>query len=154
VIKKIFKLTEKLFDQTCKLNPHYSYTLSISALIFSLIVVIPYCSGTTVCPQKGTVPGEGKESVKKRFDRSMPRRQSGAVEEGITTARWGCGQCHAHTILLPGKRPGIHCEGNWIGLQGFKEGYGRNKISCWHRTPDLLAGSKSLYRQFYRKVRV
>jgi hypothetical protein len=61
--------------------------------------------------------------------------------------RWGCGQCHALSALLPGNRPGTYSTGSWVGPRSGLDGCGEEKI-CWHhrlQTPNCPVCSKSLY---------
>ena len=32
------------------------------------------------------------------------------------------GQCHSQAALPPGKRPGTHCTGGWVGLRAGLDG--------------------------------
>ena len=37
------------------------------------------------------------------------------------------GQRYAPTALPPGKRPGIHCIGDWVGPRAGLDGYGKSR---------------------------
>jgi hypothetical protein len=37
------------------------------------------------------------------------------------------GQHHALAALHPGKRPGTHCTGGWVGLTAGVDGYGKSR---------------------------
>jgi len=41
-------------------------------------------------------------------------------------------QCHVPAALTPGKRPGKHCIGGWVGLRTGLDGCGKNHP---HRDP-------------------
>jgi hypothetical protein len=58
------------------------------------------------------------------------------------------GQLHAPAALPPGKRPGTHCIGGWVGPRSGLDGC---KKSCSYRDsiPDRPARSESLYRLRY-----
>jgi hypothetical protein len=57
----------------------------------------------------------------------------------LTSALDGVGgQCHAPAALSPGKRPGTHCIGGWVGSRAGLEGCG---ISRPYR--DLIPGPSS-----------
>jgi hypothetical protein len=38
-----------------------------------------------------------------------------------------CGQHHAPAALRPGKRPGTHCIGGWVGLRTGLDGCGKSR---------------------------
>ena len=42
--------------------------------------------------------------------------------KGLTSALDGMGQRHAPAALPPGKRPGIHCVGGWVGRRAGLDG--------------------------------
>jgi hypothetical protein len=54
------------------------------------------------------------------------------------------GQLHAPAALPPGKRPGTHCIGGWVGSMAGLDGW------TGIRSPDRSARSESLYRLSYR----
>ena len=54
---------------------------------------------------------------------------------------WVGGQRHAPAALPPGKRPGTHCIGGWVGLRAGMDGYGNARP---HRDSNC---NESLYRQ-------
>ena len=64
-------------------------------------------------------------------------------------ARWGVvGHRHASAALPPGKSPGAHCAGGWVGPSAGLHGCGEQKISCpptGVRTPNRPARSESRY---------
>ena len=39
---------------------------------------------------------------------------------------WVVGQRHAPATLLPGKRPGTHCTGGWVGPRAGLDGCGKS----------------------------
>ena len=46
------------------------------------------------------------------------------------------GQLHALAALLPGKRPGIHCKGGWVGPRaGLEAGWAPGPV--WRRAEHL-----------------
>jgi len=49
---------------------------------------------------------------------------------------WVVNKGHALAVLLPGKSPGTHCRGRWVGLRATLDVYGR---SCphWASNPEL-----------------
>jgi len=49
-----------------------------------------------------------------------------------------CGQRHAPAALPPGKRPGTHCIGGWMGPRAILDGWGKYRL---HR--DLISGPSS-----------
>jgi hypothetical protein len=51
----------------------------------------------------------------------------------------------------PGKSPGTHYSGGWVGSNDGLEGYGEEKNSCshWGSNLDLPAHSESLYGLLY-----
>jgi hypothetical protein len=55
------------------------------------------------------------------------------------------GQLHAPAALPPGKRPGTHCIGGWVGPMAGLDGCQKSRP---HRDsiPGLPARSESLYR--------
>jgi hypothetical protein len=55
------------------------------------------------------------------------------------------GQLHTPAALPPGKRPGTHCTGDWVGPRAGLEG-----CPTEIRSPDRPARSESLYRLSYR----
>ena len=63
------------------------------------------------------------------------------------------GQHHALTALPPGKRPGTHRTGGWVGLSAGLDGCGKFRLLRPHR--NLYPGppgprGESLYRLSYR----
>ena len=63
---------------------------------------------------------------------------------------WVGGQLHAPGTLLPGKRPGTHCTGGWVGPRVSLDGCGKSRPPTGIRSPDSPARSESLYRLSYR----
>ena len=59
------------------------------------------------------------------------------------------GQGHAPAALLPGKRPGTHCIGEWVGHRVGLNGYEKISHPTGNRFPDCPARSESLYRLSY-----
>ena len=59
------------------------------------------------------------------------------------------GQRHAPATLTPGKRPGTHCVGGWVGPRAGVEGCGKSHPPTEIRSPDRPARSESLYRLRY-----
>ena len=47
--------------------------------------------------------------------------------KGLTSALDGMGQGHAPAALPPGKRPGIHCVGGWVGRRAGLDGCGKSR---------------------------
>jgi hypothetical protein len=60
------------------------------------------------------------------------------------------GQLHALDALPPGKRPGTHCTGGWVGPRAGMGGCGKSRPPTGIRSPDRPARSESLYRLSYR----
>ena len=58
------------------------------------------------------------------------------------------GQRHAPAVLSPGKRPGTHCIGGWVGPRAGTE----DLAPTGFRSPDRPARSGSLYRLRYPTV--
>jgi hypothetical protein len=55
----------------------------------------------------------------------------------LTSALDGVGsQRHAPADLPPGKKPGTHCTGGWVGPTGGLDGYGKSRSP--HSTAMLL----------------
>jgi len=68
----------------------------------------------------------------------------------LTLALDGVGsQRHAPAALPPGKRPGTHCIGGWVGPRAGPDGRGKSRPSTGIRSPDRPARSQSLYRLSY-----
>jgi hypothetical protein len=42
---------------------------------------------------------------------------------------WVGGQPHAPAALPPGKRPGTHCTGGWVGPRAGLDGCGKSRLS-------------------------
>jgi len=59
------------------------------------------------------------------------------------------GQRHAPAALPPGKGPGTHCVGGWMGHRAGLDGCGKSGLPTGIRSPDLPACSESLYRLRY-----
>jgi hypothetical protein len=59
------------------------------------------------------------------------------------------GQLHAPAALPPGKRPGTHCTGGWVGRRAGLDGCGKSRPPTGIRSPDRPARSESLYRLLY-----
>jgi hypothetical protein len=59
------------------------------------------------------------------------------------------GQHHAPAALTPGKRPGTHCIGSWVGPRAGLDGCGKSRSPPGIRSPDRPARSESLYRLSY-----
>ena len=59
------------------------------------------------------------------------------------------GQRHAPAALPPGKRPGTHCTGGWVGRRAGLEGCGKISPPTGIRSPDRSARRKPLYRLSY-----
>ena len=59
------------------------------------------------------------------------------------------GQYHAAVALPPGKRPGTHCIGGWVGPRANLETRPENLDATEIRSPDPPALSESLYRLSY-----
>jgi len=58
------------------------------------------------------------------------------------------GKRHAPAALLPGKGPGIHCTGEWVGARASLDGCGKScPTGIWF--PARSARSVSLYRLRY-----
>jgi hypothetical protein len=55
------------------------------------------------------------------------------------------GQLHSPVALPPGKRPGTHCVGGWVGPRAGLDGC-ENLALTGIRSPDRPARSESLYR--------
>jgi hypothetical protein len=62
------------------------------------------------------------------------------------------GQRHAPAALLPGKWPGTHCIGSWVGTRAGLDGCGKSR-PIGIRSPDRPARSESLYRLNYHGPR-
>ena len=62
------------------------------------------------------------------------------------------GQLHSPVALPPGKRPGTHCVGGWVGPRAGLDGCGKSRL---HRDsiPDRPARSESLYWLSYHGPR-
>jgi len=56
---------------------------------------------------------------------------------------WVGGQRHAPAAFPPGKRPGTHCIGGWVGPRAGLGGFGKSRPTGI-RSPDRLACSESL----------
>jgi hypothetical protein len=60
------------------------------------------------------------------------------------------GQRHAPTALPPGKRPGIHCRGGWVGPRTVLDRCGQSRPPpTGIRSPDRPARGELLYRLRY-----
>ena len=59
------------------------------------------------------------------------------------------GQRHAAAALLPGKRPGTHCIGSWVGPRTSLDGCGKSR-PYRDSISDSPGRSESLYRLSYR----
>jgi len=59
------------------------------------------------------------------------------------------GQRHAPAALPPGKRPGTHCIGGWVGPRVGLYGCGKSRPPSGVRSPDRPARIESLYRLSY-----
>jgi len=55
------------------------------------------------------------------------------------------GQRHAPAALAPGKRPGTHCIGGWVGPMAGLDGCGKSRL-IGIRSPSRPVRSESLYR--------
>ena len=58
------------------------------------------------------------------------------------------GQRHAPAALPPGKRPGTHCVGGWVGPQAGLDRCGKSRPTGI-RSPDRPVRSESIYRLRY-----
>ena len=68
----------------------------------------------------------------------------------LTSALAGVGgQRHSPAALAPGKRPGTHCIGGWVGPRANLDGCGKSRPPTGIRSPDGPARSESLYRLSY-----
>jgi len=77
------------------------------------------------------------------------RKQSYSSTLSLTSALDDVGgQRQAPAALPPGKRPGTHCAGGWVGPRAGLEG-AENFAPTGIRSPDLPARSESLYRTSY-----
>jgi hypothetical protein len=54
------------------------------------------------------------------------------------------GQLHAPAALPPGKRPGTHCIGGWVGPRAGLDGYEKSRPHL-DSIPDRPARNESLY---------
>ena len=61
----------------------------------------------------------------------------------------GGGQCHAPTVLFPGKGTGAHFIGGWVDPKASFDRYG-NIAPTGFPSPNRPARNKSLYRLCYR----
>jgi len=61
----------------------------------------------------------------------------------------GVGGRHAPAALPPGKRPGTHCIGGWVGPRAVLDGCGKSRHPTGIRSPDRPARSESPYRLSY-----
>ena len=60
------------------------------------------------------------------------------------------GQSHTPAALPPGKRPGTHCMGGWVGPRADLDGCGKSRPPPQRDSiPDPPARSESLYRLSY-----
>jgi len=59
------------------------------------------------------------------------------------------GQRHVLATLAPGKRPGTHCIGGWVGPRADLNGCGKSRPPTGIRSQDCPACSKLLYQQHY-----
>jgi hypothetical protein len=59
------------------------------------------------------------------------------------------GQRHAPAALTPGKRPGTHCIGGWVGPRAGMNERGKSHPTTGIRPPNRRARSESLYRLSY-----
>jgi hypothetical protein len=73
--------------------------------------------------------GKGKGRVHHRIVHEVPEgdwRYSSTLH--LTSAQHGVGgQHHAPAALLPGKRPGTHCIGGWVGPRPGLDGCGKTR---------------------------
>jgi hypothetical protein len=56
------------------------------------------------------------------------------------------GEHHAMAVLPPGKRPGTHSRGGWMGPRGGLDGCGKSRLPLGYDPRDRTARSVSLYR--------
>ena len=68
----------------------------------------------------------------------------------LNSAPDGSDQSHAPAALNPGKRPGNHCPGGWVGPRVGVDNYGKSRSLTRIRSPDSSSRSDSLYRLSYR----
>jgi hypothetical protein len=51
------------------------------------------------------------------------------------------GQLHALAALTPGRAPGTHWIGGWMGLKASLDVVGKKKNPCWELNPSCPASS-------------
>jgi hypothetical protein len=56
---------------------------------------------------------------------------------------------HSPVVLPPGKKPGAHCIGRWVGPRAGLDGCGKSRPHHGIRYPDRPARSQPLYRLRY-----
>jgi hypothetical protein len=56
------------------------------------------------------------------------------------------GQSHTPAALFPGKRPGMHCIGGWVGPTGSLDGCEKSRLPPGFDSSDRQTHSESLYR--------
>jgi hypothetical protein len=90
--------------------------------------------------------GKGKGEVHHRTVHEVPERgwrYSSTLH--LTSAQDGVGvKHHAPESLLPGKSPGTHSIGGWVGPRAGLDGCGKTRPT-WIRSPDRPTHSQSLY---------
>jgi len=58
-------------------------------------------------------------------------------------------QGHAPAALRPGKRPGTHCIGGWVGPRAGLDTCGKSRPPTGIRSPDRPVRSESIHRLSY-----
>ena len=85
--------------------------------------------------------GKGKGKVHPRTGHEGPEgeyRYSSTLS--LTSALDGVGgQSHGPVALSPGKIPGTHCIGGWVGPRASVDGCGKSRPHTGIRSPDLPA---------------
>jgi hypothetical protein len=90
------------------------------------------------------VKGKGKIHPRTGHESPEGERYSSTLSLTSALGRVG-GQRHAPAALPPGKRPGNHCVGRWVGPRAGLDGCGKSHPTGI-RSPDRQTRSESLCR--------